>query len=346
MEINPFHNGHIYFLSQIPKQENDILVAVISTTIVQRGEISILDKRVKTKLLLDHNVDIVIELPSIQANQGGMYFASNAINILKEFNITDLYFGSESNDLESLIDMSRQNNTNNFKNGIHKENLKNLMSNDILGISYIKALKNSNVNLNLVKRIENFYNDSCFGDNNIQSATSIRKHFDENKDVNNFLPEEAILNFKNINHPLLYQIFLTNLYNALDNNINIFLSENNQLLYKLDKILKENKFESIGALSEFAKDKNNSKYKIQRVIMNIIFFVEHRDEINTLKYIHVLGLTNNGAKYLRNLNNDKVVTSLKNQNCYVAKCELRISKLVENICDFPLNLDYQAPIIK
>ncbi|MGL5020670.1 MAG: nucleotidyltransferase family protein, partial [Mycoplasmatales bacterium] len=31
MEINPFHNGHKYFLHQIPKQENDILVAVIST---------------------------------------------------------------------------------------------------------------------------------------------------------------------------------------------------------------------------------------------------------------------------------------------------------------------------
>ena len=104
MEINPFHNGHEYFLSQIPKGENDILVAVISSTIMQRGEFSVLNKHDKAEILLNNNVDIVIELPAVFSNQGGLFFAKSAIEHLKELNVTDLYFGSETSNLEGLLD--------------------------------------------------------------------------------------------------------------------------------------------------------------------------------------------------------------------------------------------------
>ena len=102
-EYNPFHNGHIYHLKKIKEMyPNSIIIAVISGYYTQRGEISLLSKEDKTKIALNSNIDIVVELPTICTVESGDYFAYNAIYLLNKLKVNRIIFGSECNKIEEL----------------------------------------------------------------------------------------------------------------------------------------------------------------------------------------------------------------------------------------------------
>ena len=72
-EYNPFHNGHLYHIKEIKRMyPNSIIVAVISTSFLQRGEVSILNKWDKTRICLENGIDLVIELPFVLLIQIGV----------------------------------------------------------------------------------------------------------------------------------------------------------------------------------------------------------------------------------------------------------------------------------
>ena len=65
-EYNPFHNGHLYHINKIKEKYPDsLIIAVINGYFTERGTTSILSKESKTKIALENNIDIVIELPFI-----------------------------------------------------------------------------------------------------------------------------------------------------------------------------------------------------------------------------------------------------------------------------------------
>ena len=102
-EYNPFHNGHLYQINKIKELYPDsTIIVVMSPTITQRGELSLINKWNKTKICLDNNIDIVVELPSIFAMQSADIFAKGAITILNKLNIDILVFGTEEKDLSKL----------------------------------------------------------------------------------------------------------------------------------------------------------------------------------------------------------------------------------------------------
>ncbi len=348
MEVNPFHNGHQYFLSQIPKNEDDILIVIVSTTIVQRGEISVLNKHDKSKLLLDNFADIVIALPALLANQGGEYFAYYALKILKDLQIESLYFGSESNDL-NFLKKTTFNQTKDFKNGIYNHGNENFKSNDILGISYIKAINklNMDVEINPIKRITNNYNDLGINTNQtIASATSIRKNQANHDLIKNTLPDFSLKKLRKIDEQILFNIFKNNLSFCIDSDFKIFLSEDNQLLIRLQKIIISHHINSIEELINYASDKNNSRHKYRRIITNTILLVSKEEYDDNYSFIHLLGFTKNGQKYLKKINQPLVVTSLKQTTCFVARVEKRATNLYNIVTKQDKMHDYLPPVIK
>ncbi len=342
MEINPFHNGHLYFLQQARKIAKDnLLVCIISTNTVQRGEFSVLSKDIKTKLLLENGVDIVCELPTVLANQGGEYFAINSLQILSQFNITNLIFGSESANIDNLIFHSEQFELADFNSGVNS-NLDKLQSNDILGISYIRASKKLGLKLefNLIKRISNNYNDTLIS-SEIASATAIRASLDNPQVIADTLPEDSLNNVLTINHELLFNIFKVNLQNCIDNNINIFLSENNQLLYRMRQILKAQKYNSIEQFLEQCKDRNNSKYKYSRIVINVVLMIT-TDHYQANDYIRILGFNTLASKYIPS----KAFTSLADNNSNIAQIEHRASNLFSLLTtNFQYNEFERKPLI-
>lgn len=340
MEVNPFHNGHKYFLSQIEKNEGDVLIAVISTTITQRGEFSVLSKKFKTKMLLNYGVDIVVELPSIFANQGGMYFSEKAIEILNSFNINKLYCGSESNNIDFLIKNIDLDFTD-FKKGIYSS-LDNFSSNDILALSYLKAIKKFEMTTEviLVKRLNNAYNDTSLKFK-ISSGTSIRENINCSE-VLNSMDIEVFNNYLHYSTKELDVLFINNLYVCYNKNINIFLSESGQLINKFIKYLKYNKFVGISELCYSCCDKNNSRHKLKRLCINIIFLQEENFD-NKINYIHVLGFNSKASKLIKG---DIYVTSLKNLQCSVSKYETQVSRLLNYMCENTIVDDLSSPLIR
>ena len=83
-----------------------------------RGDPMILDKFSKTKILLDENIDLVLELPFISGTNNSDYFCSNSVNILKQFGITDLCFGAETENIDLLYKLVELDNSIEFNNTI------------------------------------------------------------------------------------------------------------------------------------------------------------------------------------------------------------------------------------
>ena len=93
-EYNPFHKGHLYQINKIKeKYPNSLLVVVTSSSFTQRGNISLLNKWDKTKIALENNVDLVVELPFVYSTQSSDLFAEGAISILNTLKIDTLVFG-------------------------------------------------------------------------------------------------------------------------------------------------------------------------------------------------------------------------------------------------------------
>ena len=81
---------------------DSLIIAIISTNFTERGDISIINKWNKTKICLDNNIDLVVELPTLYATQSADIFAFGALKILDELGIDTLVFGTECNNIDML----------------------------------------------------------------------------------------------------------------------------------------------------------------------------------------------------------------------------------------------------
>ena len=65
-EYNPMHNGHIYQINKIKEIYPDSnIIAIMSSSFVQRGEPSVLNKFDKARIAVENGIDLVIEMPTI-----------------------------------------------------------------------------------------------------------------------------------------------------------------------------------------------------------------------------------------------------------------------------------------
>lgn len=103
-EYNPFHYGHKFHLEKsLYLTDATHSISIMSSSFVQRGEPSIVDKWTKAKMAIENGVDLVIELPFIFSVQSAELFALGGIKVMDALNIVDyIAFGSEVGNLEPL----------------------------------------------------------------------------------------------------------------------------------------------------------------------------------------------------------------------------------------------------
>ena len=83
-EYNPFHNGHKYHLDQVKRLTGaDAVVAVISGSVTQRGEIALCDKWSRAQMAVDNGIDLVLELPFAFAVNSAEEFARGGVSVLQ-----------------------------------------------------------------------------------------------------------------------------------------------------------------------------------------------------------------------------------------------------------------------
>lgn len=101
-EFNPLHEGHRYLLAEASKTGR--VVCIMSGNFVQRGEVAVRDKYSRAKDAIEAGADLVVELPFPWCASPAEFFARAGVVIASKLGVTDLYFGSESGDLASIIE--------------------------------------------------------------------------------------------------------------------------------------------------------------------------------------------------------------------------------------------------
>lgn len=213
-EYNPFHNGHAYQIEQARLLTGcDFLVVIMSGDYVQRGAPAVFDKYTRTRMALACGADLVLELPVACSCASAEFFASGAVSLLDGLGCVDfLCFGSESGDLQSLMEPARilAKESPVFQEALRrglslglsfpaarKEAFRACASNpdildlpnNILGIEYLKALlqRESIIKPVTIKRKGQGYHDTLL-DSGFASASGIRRFLEQEEAPLSALP--------------------------------------------------------------------------------------------------------------------------------------------------------------
>lgn len=368
-EYNPFHKGHLYQINKIKeKYPNSLLVVVTSSSFTQRGDISLLNKWDKTKIALDNNVDLVVELPFVYSTQSSDLFAEGAISILNNLKIDTLVFGTERdniNDLELLADIQINNieyqdkvkeylsQGLNYATSTNKalEDLTNIKvdtPNDLLALSYIKQIKKHNYPIKYIniKRTTSYHGSEVL--DNITSASNIRKLYLSDNTIDNLIPFDKKYLYK-INMNKYYDILKYKILTE-DTSINKYQTVDEGIESRIIKsIYTSNNYEE---LIQNIKTKRYTYNKISRMLLHILVGFTKEDASNiSIDYIRVLGFNRRGQEYLNKIKKElpiPLVIGYKKNISKVLDIELKATKIYALVADMSLiKREYQTkPIIK
>lgn len=222
-EYNPFHTGHMYQINKTREIFGDetVILCVMSGHFVQRGDVAVFDKFARAEAAVRCGANLVLELPFPFSCASAEYFAGAGVYISDCAGADTLVFGSECGDIEKLKRASEVMSGEEFKKsltevkdtGIVKlrqriyaeitgENsdisvdpLRRDISNDILAVEYINAIKkicDNRIIPYAIKREGAGYNDES-SEMNFMSATGIRKMISENRfsEATEYIPDAA-----------------------------------------------------------------------------------------------------------------------------------------------------------
>ena len=354
-EYNPFHLGHLYQINKIKEIYKDsIIIAIVSSSFTQRGDVSILNKWDKTRIALDNGIDLVIELPYFYAGQSSDIFAKGAVTILNYLGIDTLVFGMESDDINNLKLMADiQLNDKNYNN-IVKEYLSNgynyptalskaikdilnldiYLPNDLLALSYIKQVKliNNNINVIGIKRTNDYHSKEITS--NIVNASLIREQFKNNLDISNYIPNYDTNKLYNVSvndfYPLLKYQILNNI-----NNLDKFLTVDEGIDNRIKKYIKNSN--SWDELVNNIKTKRYTYNKINRMLMHILFNLTKEESKDiVIDYVRVLGFNSKGRSYLNKIKKNKDINIITNYKDGISKLfdlENRVNNIYAIIVD-------------
>lgn len=348
-EYNPFHNGHLYHINKIKEMYKDsIIVLVMSGSVTERGDLSIINKWDKTDIALNYGIDLVVELPFVFSSQSADIFCYASMKILNYLGVNKIIFGSESNDINKLKILANNQIYNKEYDSTIKELLKQGYNyptalskslekitninidtpNDILGIGYIREIIKNNYNIEpiCIKRTNDYNSNNI--DNNICSANAIRKAIIEKKDISKYIPDytnKYLSNTIDINN--YYSYLKYKIISEIDN-LEIYHSVDKDIIPRIKKYIYISN--TLNDLILSIKTKNYTYNRLKRMFIHILFNFT-KDEANNNKeitYIRVLGFNKNGQQYLNSIKKNieiPILTTYEDKYLYI---ENRITNII------------------
>lgn len=360
VEYNPLHYGHVHHIQETKKlTKPDCLIAVMSSSFTQRGEPTIVDKFTRAEMAIKAGVDLVIELPFVLTVQNADRFAYSSIDVLNKLFVSDIVFGSEQGDiqsLESIIDVMETKEylslvDHHLKNGhsfptanqLAFDSLSNQkgtnLPNNILGLQYIKSLReiNPSIQLSTIQRVSSGYYDDIDQTKQIQSATSIRKEWVQKQSIEKYVPSYVAALLKN-RKPITYNLFTEQFKYLINSSGKDKLSQ----LFNMregfeNRILKTHQFENTDDLIEQLITRRYTYSAIKRMLAHLI--CQTPSSLITgfeSPYIRVLGMNKIGKDYLSTIKKKvtvPIVTNVKENIHPYLDFELKVSKIVSLVSD-------------
>ncbi len=356
VEYNPFHHGHMHHLRQAKTVANDgIVIAIMSGSVVQRGEFSCVDKFRKTAWALEAGVDLVVELPGLFSLQSADLFAKTSVHLLHVLGASHLVFGSESGDVEALWKIAEAMEHPDYDEAIKAQLDKGMsypsasasalssltdgnihaLPNNILGIQYLRAIRSLSSEMTplAIQRIETGYHDALKEGTAIQSATAIREARHENRDVQNYVPRFVADDLDVLRpislsdwYPFLRYKLISEPAEALKDHFGV--EEGLEHLFK--------KHADAETFEDFMARILSPRYthaKLKRTLMHILLGTNKNDLTDfTPPYVRVLGMNQRGQQYLNEIKKDipvPLITKIERQKDRLLSHELRITEIYD-----------------
>ena len=355
----------------------DYVIVVMSGNYVQRGTPAIIDKYTRTEMALKMGADMVFELPVSFACASAEFFAYGAVSILDRLGFVDsICFGSEAGTITELNPIAdllfeeseeyRQSLNSYLKQGnsfptaraaalkdyislnhdqfptlahLSEKELENILysSNNILGIEYLKALKQlqSPMIPYTIKREGASYSDKTFSkEQTFSSATAIRSILEMEKKADSLtsdtfteiftqleqaMPKEVLSILKPLyqkTFPIQENDFSDMLYYKLKTTPLELLSNYGDVSTELSCRIK-NQLSSYENYKQFAMELKTKQYtltRINRCLLHIL--LELPDPQKELSYARLLGFRKNASHLLKQIPEDSfpLITKMAHGN--------------------------------
>lgn len=308
-EFNPFHYGHKFLLQNIKSNYANDIICIMGGHFVQRGDIAICNKYIRTKAALNNGADMVVELPTVYAVSNSKIFAKNGVLIAKSLGCDMLCFGAEDS-LDDLLKISDFLESSDAQN-IIKEQMTNgeyypkalyyaisktlgegaadisKKPNNILALEYISACKKYNIKPVAIKRA-GIDHDSEKTEGIYTSASNIRKMIKNGKSYENFTPMkiENYAKLEKIESAILYKLKTASV-EELKNLADISEGLENRII----KIAKSKN--SINELLDTLKTKRYTHARLRRILIYALLNISNEMQHTPAPYIRVLGINKN-----------------------------------------------------
>ncbi len=354
VEYNPLHLGHIHHLKETRRLSGaDVIIAVMSPHVVQRGEFSCADKFSRTRWALQAGIDLVVELPGVFTLQNADIFAHASIQILNHLGVDNIYFGSEAGDIQPLRMSAEIMRTDAYNELVRKYMAQghsypsssdkaigeitassvHRNPNDILGIQYLEAIHDINPEIipHTIPRIKTGYHAPFKKDETIQSATALRTRLKNNESIKGFVPDyvhetiDTIVTLDDFTELIRYNLIrhdsasLSGIFAFEEGLENHFLNHS--------------EFTTIDDLLESLATRRYTFAKIKRALMHMLIDISKRDLYSfEVPYLRILGMNKTGQNYLNIIKKDltlPLITKLKKEKHPYLDIELRITRLFD-----------------
>lgn len=326
-EFNPFHYGHRYLLGEAKRITGTEVLAVMSGSFTQRGEVALCSKFERAKTALENGADLVLELPSAYAVANAERFAKGGVDTAKLFSCVEyLAFGCEDDDLELLTKAAFARDDKKVKEIIAErmdggdyyprayeyaarqvfgDKAADIITkpNNILAAEYIRALDGSGIKPLPVKR-KGAQHDSDMTDGEYASASYIRTLLRSGKDAGELLPEvpREITYPEKLDTALLYK-----LRNMTAEEIRLLPDVGEGLENRI--ITAARSCPSVEALINEVKTKRYTRARICRILTCALLGITEELQTKDIRHARVLGFTPGGEKMLKTCSGE-IVTSV------------------------------------
>lgn len=366
-EYNPFHNGHKHHIDEAKKITGaEYVIAIMSGDFVQRGAPAIISKYDRCLMALNNGVDLVFELPVCYSTGSAQYFALGAVSLLNSLGIVDyICFGSESGKIKNLEEAASLffNPNENFQSILYSyiregfsypaarakaaeqmldNNSQSKSSyiskvisepNNILGIEYIKALKqiDSSITPITIKRNMANYHDQKLG-SLISSATAIRSILEnispvEISSIISSVPK-SVYDYFIDKHYIKYPITIDDFSDIIkykllfesSKELTGYLDLSSDIADRIKNI--DIQGLSMVELSQSIKTKNITLTRVNRALIHVLLNIKKESfqeyiEKDIVYYLRVLGMKKEASHLIRKIKNHgrlPVITKVSRAN--------------------------------
>ena len=316
-EFNPFHNGHRFLLGKAKELTGEPVLAVMSGSFTQRGEVALCSKFERAEAALKSGADLVAELPAVYAVSCAERFARGGVNISKMFGCVNyLAFGCEDDDIDLLKTaafagenpevnaiIAEQMNSGSYYPKAYEYAVRQVCGgevadvltkpNNILAVEYIRALRGTDIKPLPIKRV-GAEHDSDGADGIYASASYIRKLLRSGEGADGLLPYAPgeITYPEKLDRALLYKL----------RNMN---AEQLRALPEVGEGLENRilsaarKFGTAEEVIGEVKTKRYTRSRICRILTCALLGITEELQTKTADYARVLGFTDEGGKMLK-----------------------------------------------